>query len=202
MRWNRVDWVNVIFSDESRFSLQGNDGRVCVWRRRGERFSQQCVKESDAHRGGSVCVWGAIGLHEKSDLVHFQRNVNADIYMNDVINDQVVPLFARRPIIIYMHDNAHPHTANATTTHLRNLGIPVMQWPAISPDLNPIEHIWDELERRMRARQIPPTNLPDLRVALTEEWQAIPQQRINKVINSMRKRCQAVINANGGHIRY
>lgn len=147
-------------------------------------------------------MWGAIGFREKSGLVHFQRNVNADIYLDDAINDQVVPLFLRKPTMIYMHDNARPHTAHVTIAHLRNLGIPVMQWPAKSPDLNPIEHIWDELERRLRARQNPPNNKQDLRVALTEEWQAIPQERINKIINSMRNRCHAVIDANGGHIRY
>ena len=77
-----------------------------------------------------------------------------------------------------------------------------MQRPARSPDLNPIEHIWDELERRLRARQISPTNLQDLRVALTEEWQSIPQRKIKKIINSMRKRCQAVMNVNDGHTLY
>ena len=173
-----------------------------IWRRHGERYNQNCIVEKDSNRGGSVCVWGCIGTYDKSDLIHFNGNVNAAIYMDEVINDQVVPLFAGRPNLTFMHDNARPHTARATRDHLTNLGIPVLPWPAISPDLNPIEHMWDEVERRLRARPIPPNNLRQLRVALTEEWQSIPRDRIRRLINSMRRRCEAVVAANGGHTRY
>ena len=120
----------------------------------------------------------------------------------NVSNGHVVPVFAGRPDLIFMHDNARPHVANATRDHLRNLGIRVLPWPAKSPDLNPIEHLWDEVERRLKARPAIPANLQELRQALTEEWQAIPRERIRRVILSMRRRCLAVVAANGGHTRY
>ena len=73
--WRRVTW-----SDESRFCLQRVDGRIRVWRRRGERHSQNCIVERDRGRGGSVCVWGAIGIGVKTDMVHFNNYVNVQVY--------------------------------------------------------------------------------------------------------------------------
>ena len=68
--------------------------------------------------------------------------------------------------------------------------------------MNPIEHLWDNLDKRIRRRQNPPTNVNELRTALLEEWNNIPQADINKLVLSMRRRCQAVANARGGHTRY
>ena len=88
------------------------------------------------------------------------------------------------------------------TAHLANLGISILPWPAKSHDLNIIEHqvLWDELERRLRARAVHPRNLSELRIALTEEWNAIPQARIVRLINSMR--CLAIENDRDGRTRY
>ena len=201
-RWSRVQWRTVVFSDESRFCLQAGDGRVRVWRRPGERFSDNCIREQDKHRGGSVMVWGAIDLQEKSDLIIVDGTLNAEQYLEQVINPTVVPLFVRRPNLVFMHDNARPHAARLTTAHLANMGIPVIPWPSKSPDLNPIEHLWDELERRIRNRPNLPTSLQQLQDALLEEWEAIPREVWRKLIFSMRKRCQAVVTAYGGHTRY
>ena len=81
--------------------------------------------------------------------------------------------------------------------HIRTL-----PWPALSPDLNPIEHLWDELGRRVRNGLNPPETLDELRRALIQEWNNIPQTCIRNLIGSMRRRCQAVTNARGGHTRY
>ena len=72
----------------------------------------------------------------------------------------------------------------------------------MSPDLNPIEHVWDLLDRRVRARAIPPRNVWELAGALVEEWGNISQQELANLVQSMRRRCTAVLNAAGGHTRY
>ena len=69
-------------------------------------------------------------------------------------------------------------------------------------DLNPIEHIWDLLDRRVRARAIPPKNVRELAGALVGKWGNISQQERANLVQSMRKRCTAVLNAAGGHTRY
>ena len=71
-----------------------------------------------------------------------------------------------------------------------------------APDLNPIEHVWDLLDWRMRARAIPPRNVQKLAGALVEEWGNISQQELANLVQSMRRRCTAVINAAGGHTIY
>ena len=88
------------------------------------------------------------------------------------------------------------------TAQLHNLGIPVLPWPAKSPDMNPIEHLWDELERRLRDRPNRPQNLRELRFALTEQWLALPRERVRRLILSMRRRCMALVNSRGGHTKY
>ncbi|GFU36705.1 transposable element Tcb2 transposase [Trichonephila clavipes] len=63
-----------------------------------------------------------------------------------------------------------------------------MEWPACSPDMNPIEHVWNALERRVAGRQPPPQTLQELKRALLEEWDRIPRLVINSLIDSMPQR--------------
>ena len=72
----------------------------------------------------------------------------------------------------------------------------------IAGNLNPIEHVWDLLDRRVRARAIPPRNVRELSGALVEEWGNISQQKLPNLVQTMRRRCTAVLNASGGHTRY
>ncbi|ROL41627.1 Transposable element Tc1 transposase [Anabarilius grahami] len=80
--------------------------------------------------------------------------------------------------------------------------IPVLAWPAYSPDMAPIEHVWDALDRRKQHRVPVPANIQQLRTAIEEEWTNIPQASINNLINSMRRRCVALREANGGQTAY
>ncbi|GBL85940.1 hypothetical protein AVEN_63246-1 [Araneus ventricosus] len=95
---------------------------------------------------------------------------------------------------LFMDDNARPHRANIVDECLQSEDITRMDWPAYSPDLNPIEHVWDMLGRRIAARQPPPTCLPELRRALLDEWCNIPQDQIDNLILSMSRRCSAKLN--------
>ncbi|GFU19561.1 transposable element Tcb1 transposase [Trichonephila clavipes] len=86
---------------------------------------------------------------------------------------------------LFMDDNAHPHRANIVDECLQSEDITRMDWPAYSPDLNPIEHVWDTLGRRIAARQPPPPCLPELQRALHDVWYNIPQDQIDNLILSM-----------------
>ena len=103
--------------------------------------------------------------------------------------------------LIFQQDNARPHSARVTQDFLRQNGVNVMDWPAVSPDMNPIEHMWDELGRRVRERPNPPQKLRELGLALQQEWQNIPRRTVRRLTRSMRQCLRDVIDNNGGHTR-
>ncbi|GFU74308.1 transposable element Tcb2 transposase [Trichonephila clavipes] len=90
------------------------------------------------------------------------------------------------------NDNARPHRARLVENMLKAKTIQRMEWPACSPDLNPIEHVWDMLGRGIATRPRPPATVRDLEIALLEEWNSIPQSLIHNIIASMANRVKEV----------
>ena len=201
LRWTQNQWNTVLFSDESRFCLDRPDGRMRCYRRRGERYSDACVLERDRFGGPSVMVWGAISFHGRSELIRVQGNLTGHRYRDEILAPVVVPFFnANRNVTLFQQDNARCHTARVSMRYLDEQHVRVLPWPAFSPDLSPIEHLWDVLDRRVRRRD--PQNADQLEEFLRQEWEAIPLHEIQNLIRSMRRRCTTVVNANGGHTRY
>lgn len=204
LNWNLAQWESILFSDESRMTLSGSDGRRNVMRRPGERYTQCCIRETVRFGGGSTMFWGGISLTGRTELVFFRNQVvNADNYVTDILEPHVMPYAGYIGADFQlMHDNARPHVARIVTQYLQEVGIQVMPWPANSPDLNPIEHLWDQIKRKVRARDPVPGTLQQLETAIAEEWQRTPQEDIKKLIRSLNRRMQAVIKARGGNIPY
>jgi transposase len=101
-----------------------------------------------------------------------------------------------------MDDKARPHRSRAVTAYLQSEAMTSVPWPAMSLDLNPIEHIWDMLGRRIQAREPPVQNIRQLEAALHREWQQLSQQDIRRLTVGMRRRVEVVIQARGGYTRY
>ena len=133
--------LGVLFSDESRFDLSHHDGGIRVFRRRGQRFADNCLIERDRYGGGSVMVWGGIMGRRKTNLIVVQGNLNAQGYINQILQPGAVPFLQRHGPAILMHDNARPHIAMICRQFLNRNNVNVLPWPAVSPDMNPIEHI-------------------------------------------------------------
>ena len=148
-------WRRVLFTGESRFTLYRADGRCRVYRRHGERFADACVVERDRFGGGSVMVWGGIAHGIKSQLIIVAGNMTAVRYRDEILRPVAVPLVQQRNLIL-QQDNARPHVSRVCQDFLANNNIAPLAWPPYSPDLTPIEHMWDELDRRVRERRNPP----------------------------------------------
>ena len=194
-------WQHVLFSDESRFLLSQHDRRRRVYRRVKERYHQNCVDEAPPHGGGGVMVWGAISHTTRTALVRVDGMLNARRYIDDILEPHALPLLAD-PRAVFQQDNARPHTARITMAFLNLHHVNILPWPSMSPDLNPIEHLWDELDRRVRTRPQAPTTHDELFQALQEEWNNIPLQCVQTLTSSMPRRCQAVIASRGSHTQY
>ena len=150
-------------------------------------------------------VWGCISHDCKLDLVTIQGNLTGDQYIRDVLQPVVVPHFDNHPLAsrtVYMDDNATPHRSRAVTSYLRSEAVTSVPWPAMSPDWNPIEHIWDMLGHRIQAQKPPVQNICQLKATLHREWQQLSQQDIRRLTGGMRHRVEAIIQARGGYTRY
>lgn len=99
--------------------------------------------------------------------------------------------------LTFQQDNARPHIARICRDYLEQEGSPVLNWLPYSPDMSAIKHPWDVLDRHVR-HQVPVSQNGQLQVALQEE-RDIPQTRIVNLVMSMRRRCTALREANGGH---
>lgn len=149
-------------------------------------------------------VWGGISLEGRTDLhVLNQGTLTAVRYRDEILRPIVRPYAgAVGPGFLLVQDNARPHVARVCRQFLDEEGIDAVDWPARSPDLNPIEHVWDIMYRRIRQRAAAPQTVQELTNALIQVWQEIPQDTIRRLIRSMPRRCRECIQARGGHTRY
>ncbi|GFW26898.1 transposable element Tcb2 transposase [Trichonephila clavipes] len=139
--WEQHDWSQVLFTDESRFSLECDTRRVLVWRDRGTRNNPAFVRERSPYR-------------------------RAD----EILRPHVIPYAgAIGDSFVFQDDNARPHRPRLVENMLEAETIQRMELPACSPDLNPIEHVWDMLGRHIAARPMQPATVRDLEIALLEE---------------------------------
>ncbi len=101
---------------------------------------------------------------------------------------------------IFQQDLAPAHTAKCTKSWFSDHGVTVLDWPANSPDLNPIENLWGIVKRKMRDTR--PNNADELKATVKETWASIPPQQCHKLITSMPRRIEAVIKAKGAPTKY
>lgn len=201
--WTVNDWKKVLFSDESSFELFCGDKRRYVRRRVGERFKKECCVPTVKHGSGTLMVWGCMSGFGVGRLHRCIGTVRQDQYIQ-ILQDSMLPsssdLFGEENQFIFMQDNAPCHKAKKVTDFLRQKGVQVLDWPAQSPDMNPIENLWEILFQKVKGSN--PKNFNELWEALQTHWNSIPQATIDRLIESMPSRMHAVIKAHGWNTKY
>ncbi len=156
--WTVAQWSKVLFSDESKFCISfGNQGPR-VWRKGGEAHSPSCMKSS-VKFPQSVMIWGAMSSAGVGPLCFLKTNVTAPVYQ-EILEHFMLPsadqLF-KDADLIFQQDLAPAHTAKSTKSWLNDHGVGVLDWPANSPDLNPIENLWGIVKRKINILSRRPT---------------------------------------------
>ena len=132
--------------------------------------------------------------------------INSERYINEILGYHVIPFLENfeenNGNYFFQQDNAPIHTSERTRTFIEEQEIILLPWPGQSPDLNPIEHLWDELEHRIRLRETLPKNLRELEKFLQECWLQIQSEAYKKLVYSMENRIKAVIKSRGYPTRY
>ena len=203
VRWNRQQWRTVTFSDERRFCLRHIDRRLRVWRRNGERHAEVNVQPCHAYNGGSVMVWAGVTADRRTDLVVVPGILTGQRYIDEILRPHVVPFLRQMGNNgIFQDDKARPHRARIVDGFLQANNVRRLEWPAMSPDLSCIEHVWDVLGRAVQKRMTEHSTMADLRRFLGEEWQRIPQATTWKLVFSTRKRLIECRDNRGGYTHY
>lgn len=151
----------------------------------------------------SLMVWGGVSATGKTSLVFIDKNVkiNANVHQEEILEKAVVSWKRNHPNVIFQQDWAPAHGAKTTIRFLETkIGSFMTKdlWPANSPDLNPLDFsVWGFMEEQLRSRKV--HNLNNLRKELIKIWDDLDINYLRRTIDSVKKRIEACIEADGGH---
>ena len=204
------DWRRVIWSDETKINRFCSDGRTWAWVRDSDVIQPQQVKSTSKHGGGSIMIWSAITAAGTGWLCKIDGTIDSQLYLQFLKDELELTLdyaaktlSLRKEQLVFQHDNDPKHTAKAVREYLNEQNYEVLEWPAHSPDLSPIEHMWALFKRKLNEYESPPKGVQELYERVVDIWynQITREDRL-KVIDSMPDRIQAVIKAKGYWTKY
>lgn len=202
LNWSLQKWSTVLFSDESKFNLKDSDGLKRVRRPQNKRLDPRYCKGTVKHGGGNIMVWGCFSGQGLGPLQKIDGIMDRFLY-KDILENVMVP-YAEWNMPLswhFQHDNDPKHTSKFVKDWLADQNIDVIRWPAQSPDLNPIENLWEIVDRGVN-RDAVYGDKNKLFEAVERAWSAIPKKIIDNLIGSMNKRCADVIKNKGYATKY
>jgi len=195
------EWKRIVWSDESRFCLFKSDGRTRVWRNTEEAYRKDCIQHTVKFGGGSVMFWGCFSWDGIGPLVLVDGNMNSDDYVN-VLANNFIPWVRNYPDAILQQDGAPCHTSAYSLWWLSTHNVRTLDWVAQSPDINPIENLWNHLDYQVRRRTPLPQTKEELVSAIQEEWSRISIDVLQRLVLSLPHHTNAIIKAKGGPTKY
>ena len=187
-----TDWSRVIFSDESYFQAYSNI--LLLWAKSRPQIPMPKFPPK-------ILIWGAICQRGLLPIHIARGHIDSDSYQQILLNcllkhaDKLYP-----DGYIFQQDNATPHTSKSTRSFFEEHSVPVLSWPANSPDLNPIENLWAVMKRAVD--KFDPTNTITIEKAVKKVSMNISPEVLESLVNSMPNRLQLCIQAKGEKIKY
>lgn len=194
-----LSWTRVIFSDEKKWNLCGNDGYVSIWKEE----TQEYTYDEDVRRRPGIMVWGAICANGTAFISLLQKKINATYYQDML--DKVVFDDNRGDLpenFVFQQDNAPAHVAATTRTFFDQRSIPVLDWPPYSPDLNIIENIWGIISKKVYEGGKSYNTCDELWESVSNHFLSISDEVIQNLFRSIPARLVRVIELGGKRTQY
>ena len=203
--WTVKDWKRVIWSDETKVNRLGSDGRKWVWKKPGSELTNKDIQGTMKFGGGSLMFWGCMTAQGIGYGCRIDGRMDAELYTS-ILDDYLLPTIKyykmNKHKLFLQQDNDSKHTSRKARNWLETNKIEVLTWPPQSPDLNPIEHLWQHLKRKLAEYKTEPGGILDLWERVEAEWGKIPVEVCVNLIESMPRRVAAVLKAKGGYTKY
>ena len=201
--WSPKEWERIVWTDESTFEIGKSSRQIHVWRSAYERYSSSCIVPTFKSGRTSLMIWGAFAGGQKSQLVFMPKTQrSAKDFVEVVYDGELIHFLSRLPKGVLMEDGAPVHRSKTCEEWRQTHQLEKLNWPANSPDLNPIENVWRMLKDVVQHGKECPRNLEVMKVVLEKEWNLVSGTKLLQLCHSMPSRLQAVIDANGGHTRW
>lgn len=195
-------WKKVIWSDESKFNLFGPDGHGRVWRKPKEALNPKNTIKTVKHGGGGIMVWGCMAASGVGNMVIIDGIMDHKVYLN-ILKENLqasAEKLGLQDTFYFQQDNDPKHKSYVVRQWLVYNVPHLLETPPQSPDLNPIEHLWSILGKKIREHVI--QNKTDLKHVILEEWSKISISLTQKLVLSMPNRLSEVIKLKGYPTRY
>ena len=194
-------WSNVIFSDEATVKLFPQHKNAIIYRKKGEELLEKNIIRTKKFGGGKVMFWGCMSAKGVGHLIPIKGNINSATYIR-ILSNNLIRSAKKMELdsFVFQQDGAPCHRAKNTEEWFERKGIELLEWPAQSPDLNPIENLWSIIKKKLQKYTF--NSLDELTEKTIEIWEKITPEMCENLVNSMPKRAQAVYEAKGGVTKY
>ena len=203
--WTVDDWNRVIWSDETKINRLGSDGRNWAWKKKGSRLTDQQVTGTVKFGGGHLMMWGCLTSKGVGLACRIDGAMDAPLYVS-ILEDELQQTMEyyglEKGETIFQQDNDPKHKSRIATQWFEDNEMEILRWPSQSPDLNPIEHLWQHLKQQLTAYEEEPKSMTELWERVQETWNRIPVSVCTNLIESMPKKVAAVLKARGGYTKY
>jgi transposase len=200
--WTKLRWRDVLWSDEMNVERDNRKGRIMLRRTTDEKYSPDCIVERTRKGSGSIGIWACMNYNGVLFFRLYQGRLNSERY-TEILGNEMLPaldLIGDRQNTIFQQDNAPCHTAGIIKDFFKENNIVVLDWPANSPDLNPIENLWSWLDIQLSKRVI--GTLDELRAVIIDILSNVPLEICHNLVDSMPNRINECLTVKGGMTRY